>query len=48
MSQSIPTGYIPQATLGDELKKRARGVGIWLLKLARGPGIRQGPGFCGK
>ena len=28
--------------------KLARGVGIWHLKVARGPGIRQGPGFCGK
>ena len=44
MSQSIPTGYIPRGLA----KKLARGVGIWLLKFARGPGIRQKPGFCGK
>ena len=48
MSQSISTGYIPRATPGDSLEKVAWGVGIWLLKVARRPGIRQGPGFCGK
>ena len=49
MSQSIPTGYIlPRATPVDSLKKIAPGVGIWLLKVARGPEIRQGLGFCGK
>ena len=44
----LGTSPPPPATPGDSLKKIARGVGIWLLKVARGPGIRQRPGFCGK
>ena len=41
-------GTSPRATLGVSLKNIARGVGILLLKVARGSGIRQEPGFCGK
>ena len=48
MSQSIPTGYIPPGNLRELAQKTCPGVGIWLLKVARGVGIRQGPGFCGK
>ena len=40
-------GTSPRATPGDSLKTIIQGVGIWLLKVARGPGIRQGLGFCG-
>ena len=50
MSQSIPTGYIPPPGQPSRIssKKLARGVGISLLKVAQGTGIRQGPGFCEK
>ena len=45
------TGYIPGHQLGNPrglALKTCQGVGIRLLKVARGPGIRQGPGFCEK
>ena len=42
MSQSIPTEYIPP---GISSKNLPGGVGIWLLKVARGPGIRKDRDF---
>ena len=45
MSQSILTGYIPPGNPRGLAQKTWPRVGIWLLKVARGPGIRQGPGF---
>ena len=45
MSQSIPTGYIPPGNPGDSLKKIARGVGIWLLKLPGGREFEKGRDF---
>ena len=49
MSQSIPTGYIPPGNpRGLALKTCPRVRDLTLLKVSRGPEIRQGPGFCEK
>ena len=48
LSQSIPSGYIPPGNPRGLAQNTCPGVEIWLLKVARGPGIRQGPGFCEK
>ena len=42
--------FMSQLILGNprELKKLACGGQALTLKVARGAGIRQGPGFCGK
>ena len=43
----IPTGYIPPGNPRGLAQKIARGSGFDFPKDARGPGIRQGQGFCG-